>query len=89
MKIQKEMGTSFRNACIWGPSARFDGQQVRRDHPVQDGEIVEIVEVEAPDVGAAFCNAFDGSIVEIFVRTMRQLPNPIIEFATVAPTPHS
>ena len=28
---------------------------------------------------------FDASIVEIFVRTMRQLPNPIIEVATTAP----
>ena len=43
MKIHKEMGTSFRIARIWGPSARFDGQQVGRDHPVQDGDIVEIV----------------------------------------------
>jgi uncharacterized protein len=43
MKIHKEMGTSFQNARIWGPSARFDGQQVGRDHPVQDGDIVEIV----------------------------------------------
>ena len=25
---------------------------------------------------------FDGAIVELFVRTMRQLPNPIIEVAT-------
>ena len=43
MNIHKEMGTSFRNARIWGPSARFDDQQVGRDHPVQDGDIVEIV----------------------------------------------
>jgi len=43
MNIHKEMGTSFRNAHIWGPSARFVGQQVGRDHPVQDGDIVEIV----------------------------------------------
>jgi hypothetical protein len=28
---------------------------------------------------------FDGAIVEVFVRTMRQLPNPIIEVATSAP----
>ncbi len=32
---------------------------------------------------------FDANIVEAFVRTMRQLPNPIIEVATVAPAPHS
>jgi len=28
---------------------------------------------------------FDGAIVQVFVRTMRQLPNPIIEVATTAP----
>ena len=28
---------------------------------------------------------FDGAIVEVFVRTMRQLPNPIIEVAASAP----
>ena len=43
MKIHKEMGTTFRQARIWGPSARFDGQQVGRDHLVQDGDIVEIM----------------------------------------------
>jgi ribosome-interacting GTPase 1 len=43
VKIHKEMGTSFRIARILGPSALFDGQQVGRDHPVQDGDIVEIV----------------------------------------------
>ena len=43
MKIHKEMGYTFRNARIWGPSARFDGQQVGRDHLVQDGDIVEII----------------------------------------------
>lgn len=32
---------------------------------------------------------FDASIVEVFVRTMRQLPNPIIEIAAVGPAPHS
>jgi len=29
---------------------------------------------------------FDGSIVEVFVRTMRTLPNPIIEVATASGT---
>jgi small GTP-binding protein len=33
----------LRAARIWGPSARFDGQQVGRDHPLQDGDIVEII----------------------------------------------
>jgi hypothetical protein len=27
--------------------------------------------------------------VEMFVRTMRQLPNPIIEIEAVVPAPHS
>ncbi len=42
-KVHKEMATTFRGARIWGPSARFDGQQVGRDHPVQDGDSVEII----------------------------------------------
>jgi uncharacterized protein len=42
-KVHKELGASFRGARIWGPSARFDGQQVGRDHPVQDGDSVEII----------------------------------------------
>jgi small GTP-binding protein len=33
----------LRNARLWGPSARFDGQQVGRDYLVQDGDIVEII----------------------------------------------
>jgi diguanylate cyclase (GGDEF)-like protein/putative nucleotidyltransferase with HDIG domain len=32
---------------------------------------------------------FDATIVEIFVRTMRQLPNPIIEIASVVPAPQA
>jgi diguanylate cyclase (GGDEF)-like protein/putative nucleotidyltransferase with HDIG domain len=32
---------------------------------------------------------FDATIVEVFVRTMRQLPNPIIEVAAVAPAHHA
>ena len=28
---------------VWGPSARFDGQRVGRDHAVRDGDVVEIV----------------------------------------------
>jgi len=41
--IHHELATSFQAACIWGPSARFDGQRVGRAHIVADGDIVEIV----------------------------------------------
>jgi ribosome-interacting GTPase 1 len=42
-KIHKEVGESFRSARLWGPSARFDGQQVGRNHHLQDGDTVEII----------------------------------------------
>lgn len=42
-QIHKEMGATCRNARIWGPSARFDGQLVGRSHPVEDGDVVEII----------------------------------------------
>ena len=41
--VHHELAESFMGARIWGPSARFDGQKVGRDHPVQDGDIVEIL----------------------------------------------
>ncbi len=42
-KVHQELGATCRGARIWSPSARFDDQQVGRDHPVQDGDIVEII----------------------------------------------
>jgi small GTP-binding protein len=42
-KIHKDLGATCRGARIWGPSAHFDGQQVGRTHPVQDGDTVEIL----------------------------------------------
>lgn len=41
--IHHDLAASFTGARIWGPSARFDGQKVGRDQPVQDGDIVEIL----------------------------------------------
>lgn len=41
--VHHELAASFTGARIWGPSARFDGQRVGRDHPVQDGDAVEIL----------------------------------------------
>ncbi len=41
--VHHDLGTSFSGARIWGPSARFDGQRVGRDHVVLDGDAVEIL----------------------------------------------
>jgi len=41
--VHRALGDSFRGARVWGPSARFEGQRVGRDHRVQDGDVVEIV----------------------------------------------
>jgi uncharacterized protein len=42
-RVHHELGTSAVGARIWGPSARFDGQRVGRDHVVQDGDTVEVL----------------------------------------------
>ena len=42
-EIHRDLGATFRGARVWGHSARFEGQQVGRDHEVQDGDVVEIV----------------------------------------------
>jgi ribosome-interacting GTPase 1 len=39
--IHKDFAENFRFARLWG-SARFDGQPVERDHPLVDGDVVEI-----------------------------------------------
>jgi small GTP-binding protein len=41
--IHHELAATFIGARVWGPSARFDGQRVGRDHAVQDGDVVEIL----------------------------------------------
>ena len=41
--VHHDLGASFSAAKVWGPSARFDGQRVGRDHEVHDGDTVEIV----------------------------------------------
>lgn len=41
--VHHDLAASFTGARLWGPSARFDGQRVGRDQPVQDGDIVEIL----------------------------------------------
>ena len=41
--VHHDLGASFSGARVWGPSARFDGQRVGREHAVQDGDVVEIL----------------------------------------------
>jgi uncharacterized protein len=41
--VHHDLGDTFTGARVWGPSARFDGQRVGRDHAVEDGDAVEIV----------------------------------------------
>ena len=42
-RVHRALAASLRGARVWGPSARFDGQLVGRDHQVQDGDVVEIL----------------------------------------------
>jgi ribosome-interacting GTPase 1 len=39
--VHKDVAASLRFARLWG-SGKFDGQQVGKDHPVNDGDIVEL-----------------------------------------------
>lgn len=41
--VHHDLATTFVGARVWGTSARFDGQRVGRDHPVRDGDVVEIL----------------------------------------------
>jgi len=41
--VHSELGASFTGARVWGPSARFEGQKVGREHVVQDTDTVEIL----------------------------------------------
>jgi hypothetical protein len=41
--IHAEVADGCRGARLWGPSARFAGQRVGRDHLVEDGDTVEIL----------------------------------------------
>ncbi len=40
--VHKDFVRKFRHAKIWGPSARFAGQQVGLEHKLQDNDIVEL-----------------------------------------------
>ena len=40
--IHKDFARSLKYAKLWGRSGQFSGQQVGREHPVRDGDIIEI-----------------------------------------------
>ena len=41
--VHHDLAATFIGARVWGPSARFDGQRVGRDHEVADRDVVEIL----------------------------------------------
>ena len=41
--VHHVLGATFSGARVWGPSARFEGQRVGREHQVADDDIVEIL----------------------------------------------
>ena len=41
--VHHDLAASFSGARVWGPSARFEGQRVGREHAVLDGDVVEIL----------------------------------------------
>jgi small GTP-binding protein len=41
--LHAELGASCRGGHVWGPSARFPGQLVGRDHHVAEDDIIEVI----------------------------------------------
>jgi len=42
LAVHKELAERVTYARVWGGTARFDGQQVDRDHALTDGDVVEL-----------------------------------------------
>ncbi|MBI3945057.1 MAG: TGS domain-containing protein [Armatimonadetes bacterium] len=40
--VHRDLPARLKLARVWGPSARFPGQSVDRDHALQDGDVVEL-----------------------------------------------
>ena len=41
--VHHELAVQTIGARVWGPSARFEGQRVGREHAVTDGDVIEIL----------------------------------------------
>jgi uncharacterized protein len=41
--VHNELASRFKAARLWGPSARYEGQQVGKEHQVADGDVVEVM----------------------------------------------
>jgi uncharacterized protein len=41
--LHNDLRAECRGARVWGPSARFDGQLVGRDHRVEDDDVIEVI----------------------------------------------
>jgi ribosome-interacting GTPase 1 len=41
-KVHQDFGKKLKSARVWGSAALYDGQMVRRDHVLQDGDVVEL-----------------------------------------------
>jgi ribosome-interacting GTPase 1 len=40
--IHSSFAENFKYARIWGPSAKYPGERVGKDHVLEDGDVVEI-----------------------------------------------
>ena len=41
--LHRELAASLRGARVWGSSVQFPGQRVGRDHPLADGDVIELI----------------------------------------------
>jgi ribosome-interacting GTPase 1 len=41
-RVHHDLAAHLRSARLWGPHARFDGQQIDRHHVLLDGDVVEL-----------------------------------------------
>ena len=42
LQVHRDLADTLKFARLWGASGQFDGQQVSRDHPVRDGDVLEL-----------------------------------------------